>query len=120
MDFIFIDAFRLPARVGVHPREQAMPQMVEISLRLSILAGKAGSSDKLSDTIDYAQVIHRLRKELSTQHFKLLEKLAETIANLLLDEFFAAWVRVSVAKLGALPDVERVGIVIERGNKKDG
>ena len=39
----------------------------------------------------------------------LLEKLAEHVATLLLEEFAAQWVRVSVAKLGMMPGVKRVG-----------
>ena len=76
----------------------------------------AGQSDEIGDTIDYAQVVERLRSELGQRHFLLLERLAEYVASLLLDEFGAIWVRVSVAKLGVLRDVRRVGVTIERGN----
>ena len=55
-----------------------------------------------------------LRAELGARHFNLLEKLAEYVATLLLEDFGAQWVRVSVAKLGMMPGVRRVGVVIER------
>ncbi|MBN8453735.1 dihydroneopterin aldolase, partial [Accumulibacter sp.] len=49
------------------------------------------------------------------RHFNLLERLAEYVATLLLEDFGATWVRVSIAKLGMMRGVARVGVVIERG-----
>ena len=49
-----------------------------------------------------------------TRGLTLLEKLAEHIATWLLENFAAQWVRVSVAKLGMMPGVKRVGVIIER------
>jgi len=43
------------------------------------------------------------------------------ISNLpvvLLEDFGAIWVRVSIAKLGMLRGVRRVGVVIERGTPR--
>ena len=114
MDIIFIDDLRLSTLIGIYPREKAMPQTVEISLQIGTSTAGAGASDDIGDTIDYAVVVDRLRTELSTQHFNLLEKLAEYVATLLLEDFGAKWVRVSIAKLGMMPGVKRVGVVIER------
>ena len=55
-----------------------------------------------------------LRDELAQRHFKLLEGLAEYVAGLILDDFGALWVRVSLAKVGVMRDVRRVGVIIER------
>ena len=115
MDIIFIDDLRLSTLIGIYPREKAMPQTVEMSLQIGTSTASAGTSDDLGDTIDYAAVVERLRRELAAQHFNLLEKLAEYVAQLLLEDFHATWVRVSIAKLGMMPGVRRVGVVIERG-----
>ena len=117
MDIIFIDDLRVSTLIGIYPREKAMPQTVEISLQIGTLTADASASDELDDTIDYAQVVERLRSELSTQHFNLLEKLAEYVAALILEDFGALWVRVSIAKLGMMRGVRRVGVIIERGTK---
>jgi dihydroneopterin aldolase len=117
MDIIFIDELRVSALIGIYPREKAMPQTLEMSLQIGTLTTSAGASDDIGDTIDYAKVVDRLRAELATQHFNLLEKLAEYVARLLLEDFGAAWVRVSIAKLGMMPGVRRVGVVIERGER---
>lgn len=115
MDLIFIDDLRISTLIGIYPREKALPQMVEISLQIGTSTASAGASDDIRDTIDYAELVTRLNTELSARHFNLLEKLAEYIATLLLEDFSATWVRVSVAKLGMLRGVRRVGVAIERG-----
>lgn len=119
MDIIFIDDFRIATLIGVYPREQSVPQTVEISLQIGLPAQNAGRSDDLRDTIDYAAVVERLRHELTSRHFGLLEALAEYIAELLRKDFHARWVRVSVAKPGVMPGIRRAGILIERGEKED-
>ena len=115
MDIIFIDDLRLSTLIGIYAREKSVAQLLEISLQIGTSTHSAGQSDAIGDTIDYAVVVDRLRSELAQHHFKLLEGLAEYVASLLLDDFGALWVRVSVAKLGVMRDVRRVGVVIERG-----
>ncbi len=115
MDIIFVDDLRVSTWIGIYPREKALPQTVEISLQIGAdTTAPAGDSDDIRDTIDYAVVVQRLRDALALQHFNLLEKLAEFTANLILQDFKACWVKVSIAKLGMIPGVRRVGVIIER------
>ena len=115
MDIIYIDDLRLSTLIGIYPREKAMPQPIEISLQIGTSTINAGASDDIGDTINYAAVVERVRSELSRQHFNLLETLAEYIANLIMQDFGAPWVRVSIGKLGLIAGVRRVGVIIERG-----
>ena len=115
MDIIFIDGLRVDTLIGIYPREKAMPQAVELDLQIGHSTASAGASDDIRDTINYAAVVARLQQDLGEQHFNLLEALAEHVATLILEEFGATWVRVSVAKIGIMRGVRRVGIRIERG-----
>lgn len=117
MDIIFIDDLRLATQIGIYPREKAMPQTIELSLQIGVATARAGNTDAIDDTIDYAAVVDRLRDELAVRHFNLLEKLANYVADILVKEFGATWVRVSVAKLGMMRGVRRVGVIIERGER---
>ena len=110
MDIIFIDDLHISTLIGIYPREQAIPQTIEVSLQIGTSTVGAGASDDIHDTIDYAVVSERLRAELGARHFNLLEKLAEYVATLLLEDFGAQWVQVSVAKLGMMRGVRRVGV----------
>ena len=71
-------------------------------------------SDKVTDCIDYEKVTDRIRELVAATHFSLVETLAERIARILLDDFGAASVKVSAAKLGILTNAGLVGVQIER------
>ena len=113
MDFIFIDDMRVEAHVGVFPRERAAAQTLEISLTFGV-PDAAAANDDIGDTIRYDEVIARIRAELGQRQFNLLETLGEYVITLMLDEFNAPWVKISIAKLGIMKGVRRVGVQIER------
>ena len=117
MDIIFLREIRLDARIGIYKREKAITQTVELDLELALPDDRVFKSGKVTDTIDYAVVIERIRAALIEQHYGLVENLAERVAQIILDEFHAPWVRVSIAKIGAQRSARRVGVVIERSKK---
>lgn len=114
MDFIFIEALRVKAHVGIYPRERASAQMLELDLTFGV-PDAAAQRDDIDDTIDYAKVIERLREELDERQFNLIETLGEFVVALLFDEFNAPWVKLRIAKIGIMKDVRRVGVFIQRG-----
>jgi dihydroneopterin aldolase len=114
MDIIFLREIRLDARIGIYKREKAITQTVELDLEVALPDDRVFKSGKVADTIDYAVVIDRVRAALVEQHYGLVENLAEHVAQIILKEFRAPWVRVSIAKIGAQPNARRVGVVIER------
>lgn len=114
MDFIFIEELRVGARVGIYPRERVASQTVELNLTFGV-PDAAAERDDIADTIDYAQVIARIREELAARHFNLIETLGEYVVALLFNEFNAPWVKLRIAKIGVMKGVRRVGVFIQRG-----
>jgi dihydroneopterin aldolase len=117
MDFIFLRDIRLEAKVGIYRRERVTHQLIAVDLDIALPDAAVFSTGRVADTIDYAVVVGRMRELLDERRFGLVEELAQAMADLLLAEFHAPWVRVSVAKLGILEDVKLVGVVIERGTR---
>jgi dihydroneopterin aldolase len=114
MSRIFLRGIRMEAMVGIYRRERVTRQPIELDLDIDLPTDAVFASGEVADTIDYAAVTSRLRAELGARRFGLVENLAEFIAQLLLQEFRSPRVRVSVSKLGILPEVMRVGVEIER------
>jgi dihydroneopterin aldolase len=117
MDTIFITDLRVEMLIGVYDWERKVPQTVQLDLEIGIPDGGQPRSDRIRETIDYAKVIQRVQASLKQERFLLVERLAEHLAQLVMTEFKAPWVRISVSKLAVEKDVKRVGITIERGKK---
>ena len=118
MDIIFLREIRLDARIGIYKREKSITQTVELDLDMALPDDRVFKSGKVADTIDYAVVVERIRAALVERHYGLVESLAEHVAQIILEEFHAPWVRVSIAKVGAQRSARRVGVVIERSTTK--
>lgn len=116
MDIIFIHDFRLEILIGVYDWERRVPQTVQLDLDVG-LPPREKRSDRIGDTLDYAKIVARVEATLAENHFLLVEALAEHIAQLVMTEFRAPWVKASVTKLGALKGVKRLGVTIERGSR---
>ncbi|MCZ7563069.1 MAG: dihydroneopterin aldolase [Burkholderiales bacterium] len=117
MDHIFLREIKLEAKVGIYRRERVTSQPIELDLEIALPSDAVFATGRVSDTIDYAVVVARLRAELAERRFGLVEELAEHVARVLIAEFGTPWVRVSVAKLGILKGVKHVGVTIERGRR---
>jgi len=117
MDIIFLEAFRIRTLIGIYPWERKIPQTIELNLEIGLPSKHGCLTDRIEDTLDYAQIVERIRAMLMAQHFSLLETLAEHIAQMILTEFRSPWVKVSVAKLDVLEGVGKLGITIERGER---
>lgn len=117
MDIIFISEFRFETLIGIYEWERTVPQTIQLDLEIGSPGGRVSSVDEIADTIDYGAVVRRIEQSVASQHFLLLERLAEHIATLITNEFDAPWVKVTVAKLNIIRGVKRVGVTLERGQK---
>ena len=117
MDSILVRELRVEVLIGIHKRERYVAQTVSIDLDIGIPGTTVFASDKIADTIDYEQVALRIKALAASGHFKLAETFADRIGNLLIHDFKAPWVKVSVAKIGILPNAKFVGVSIERGKR---
>ena len=114
MDAIVIRELRVEALIGIHRRERHAMQTLSIDLEIGLPSEAVFASDKVSDTIDYEQVALRIRALAAAQHYRLVETFADRVAAFLIDDFGAPWVKLSVAKIGILPNAKFVGVTIER------
>lgn len=115
MDYIFIRELKVTTLIGIYEREKRVPQTLQLDLDIALPNSRACYSDDINDALNYADVARHIQTVLSEGHFSLLETLAEHIAQIIIKDFNAPWVKVSVAKLQAIRDCRMVGISIERG-----
>ena len=114
LDMIFIEGLTGETVIGIHESELHRPQPLVIDVHAGLPRARACDTDRIGDTVDYSVVRERLLRLLAEHRLKLLEALAETVADILLGEFGASWVRVKIVKPRKFADVAAVGVQIER------
>lgn len=114
MDKIIIRQLQLETRIGLLPWEQESRQRVLVDLDIATDITAAAVADDIEGTVNYAEVCDRVAILADREKFKLIETLAEQIAQLVLRDFSAARVTVTVNKVDVLPQVASVGICIAR------
>src|SRR5881394_1877694 len=118
MNTIFIRELRVETRIGVYEWEQHVAQPLLLDIEIEVPSPKAFATDVFADALDYSAVVKRIQAFASDHPHKLLERFAEALADLLRAEFGSPWVRVRVAKVAPVAGVKRLGVVIERGERK--
>ncbi len=117
MDIVFIEKLKIPATIGVWEWEQRIKQNLIIDLELGTDNRNPAATDNLEDAVSYKDVAIRVSEFVSTSSHKLVETVAENVANIILDEFPISWCKVKVSKPRAVENSQSVGIVIERGER---
>lgn len=115
MDTVFIRDLRAEAVIGVYAWERDIRQTLVLNLELGWDNRSAAAEDDLTQALDYAAVAARMLEHLEESRCELIETLAEQLAGLLQNEFRVPWLRLSLAKPGAVPQARTVGVTIERG-----
>ena len=114
MDIVYINGFTAKTVIGIDASELHDPQPIRLDLEIGVPSIRACLTDRIDDTVNYAAVHDALGLLMATHGVQLLERLAEKVARLLIDDFGARWVRVSLAKPAKFDDVDSVGVIIER------
>jgi len=118
---VFLRDLLLLARIGVHPHELAAPQRVRINVDLGVeddgarpLSRRPVGRDVLSRVVDYEAIADRVRAVVSAGHVRLVETLAERIAETCLVDRRVQLARIRVEKLDIFADATSAGVEIER------
>lgn len=117
MDIVYLNELRIDTIIGIYEWERRTKQMIILDVEMGTDISKAAGSDNINDALDYKAVSKRLFEFIGNSEFELVEKLAESTAAILLNEFNIPWCRIRVNKQGAVKGVRDVGVIIERGSK---
>ena len=106
-DSIYLEGLEFYGRHGVLPEEQRLGQRFIVDLVLFLDLHRPGCTDDLAATVNYAEVFARVREIVEGVPVKLLECLAERIAQAVFQDFsLVEGLEVTIHKPGApLPGV---------------
>jgi FolB domain-containing protein len=103
--------------VGLKPEERNKRQDILVNVTLAADLGKACRSDRLRDSVDYRAIKHKILGAAETTRFYLIERLAQHIADLCLEDPKVRQATVSVQKPGALRFARCAEVEISRSRR---
>ena len=104
----------VPMSIGIHDHEHQSPQPVRISVELTVRHPGPGFRDEIVAVVSYESLVEGIRRVAAAGHIKLIETLADRIADLCLAEERILAVEVRVEKLEVFADATSVGVVMTR------
>jgi dihydroneopterin aldolase len=117
MDKITITDLEVFYRVGVPDEERSRPQRLLLVVEMTADLTRAAATDELPDTINYFDVTQRLLRFGDDRSWKLIEKLAADLVEMILVEFGPDSVLVEVKKF-IIAQARFVSVRTERQAKK--
>jgi dihydroneopterin aldolase len=85
MDCIYLTGIRAYGYTGYLKEEQVLGQWFEVDVKLWLDLSISAESDAIEDTIDYRSIISLVQEKVKTSKFALVERLAGSIADSILD-----------------------------------
>jgi len=101
-------------RIGVHPHELDAPQRVRIDTTVEVARPEGGFREDYRQVYCYERLAKGIRQLAAGGHIKLVETLADRIAELALIDPQARRAEVTVEKLDIFPDAEGAGVTVVR------
>lgn len=113
-DRIEIKDLLIRAIIGINEDERTNRQDVLINIVLETDTRRAGRTDQIEDAVNYRTVTKQVIAHVEQSRYLLVERLAEEIARLCLDDPRVERTTVSVEKPGALRFARSVGVTVVR------
>lgn len=101
MDCINLEGMDFFGYHGVLPEENKLGQRFIVDACMYLDLRRAGKSDDLTETVNYAEIYHRVKSIVEGEPVKLIESLADRIASAILESDLVVSVQVTVSKPGA-------------------
>ncbi|MFC3396555.1 bifunctional dihydroneopterin aldolase/7,8-dihydroneopterin epimerase [Brenneria rubrifaciens] len=117
MDIVFIEELTVITTIGVYDWEQTIQQKLVFDIEMGWDNRRAAVSDDVNDCLSYADVSDAVIEHVAGQRFALVERVAEEVAQILMQRFPIPWLRIKVSKPGAVAQARQVGVIIERGTR---
>ena len=95
---IEISGLSLFTHIGVSAAEREVGQRLLFDIRIDVGESDATETDRLEDTVDYAEVCQLVALVAQQRNYKTLERLCTVVADRIIEDFGAEAVWVKAAK----------------------
>ncbi len=113
-DKILIKDLLVRGIIGIHDWEREKKQDILINIAMEVDCRPAGLSDDFRDAVDYRAVTKKVLALVENSSYFLVERLAEEIAKICMEDPRVEVAQVKVEKPGAVRFSQSVGVEVER------
>ena len=110
MALIRITNLKLRTIIGINAWERKKKQIVIVNVTIRVGASKSVTSDDINDTIDYKILCKKIIKAVTSSKYYLLEKLCQTVLDIVMTDKQVKEAFVQIDKPGALRFAESVSV----------
>jgi dihydroneopterin aldolase len=112
MDSLHIQGLSVTTRIGAYDWEQRICQLLLIDI--TIPADFAACEDDLSNTIDYTKLCQQVTNYVESHSFRLIETVADHVAQLIKNEFNLKQLTIRVSKPQAIKNARDIQVTVTR------
>ena len=118
-DALHISGIRAYGYTGYFPEEQTLGQWFEVDLTIQLDLSAAGDDDELTHTLNYAEVVERVKGLVETSRYRTIERLCAVVIDAVLALAPVRQVRARLTKVAApIPGFDgRVAVEMVRSRR---
>jgi len=114
LDKVIIRDLSLKTIIGTLPEEKITPQELILNIELFCDIRKSAKTDDINDTIDYKMLKKEIINFVENNRFNLIERIAQSCADICLSHDNVKAVRIIVDKPGCLTRARSAAVQIYR------
>lgn len=113
---IRIKNLKLKTVIGIYEFEEKIQRQLIFNIEVEVKNSKALRSDKISDTVDYDDIL-KIVKTIAKKRFALIEKMANEIAAEIMKIKKISRCKLEIDKTKLYDDVDSCSVVLEKKRK---
>ncbi|MDJ1175428.1 dihydroneopterin aldolase [Roseofilum capinflatum] len=110
---IKITNLRLRTLIGINDWEREKKQDVVINIKIGFDAEKSSETDKIEDTVNYKLITKQIIEQVESRSYGLIERMAQTIIDVVMEDPQVIWTKVKVDKPYALRFSDSVSVKLK-------
>ncbi len=114
---VFVRGLVLDAHIGAYDSEKGVTQPIKIDFEAEVIEPANPVSDSMEDVVCYDRMTQGIKAIIAEGHIKLVETLAERVADLVLSHSMVLSVFVRIVKPNAIAEADAAGVEIIRTKK---
>ena len=111
---IKIKNLEITTSIGVYDWEKDFKRKLLINVEIESNDHKSTASDNLADTIDYDEIVNKIKNTIQNNRFDLIEKLAQSILNSIMEDKRILKSKIEVDKMNVFEDVESFSVTLSQ------